>query len=399
VRQEEPVTIDSAPAADTVDLAVVGMTCASCANRIERKLNKMDGVTATVNYATGSARVEFTPAVSVDDLLGTVRGLGYDAFPPAPPALAAGDAAADDRTRAEIVAEAEVEALRRRFWGSLALAVPVVLLSMIPVLQFTFWQWLCFALASPVVLWGAWPFHHAAFVSARHGTTTMDTLISLGCIAAYSWSVWALFRGGAGLPNYAMSESLIPTFGQRMSTAVPDIYLEVAAALPVFILAGRWFEARAKRESGAALRALLHLGATDVCVLRDGTELRVPIAALAVDELFVVRPGERIATDGLVTAGSSAVDESMLTGESLPVEVAPGDAVTGATMNVDGRLVVRATRVGEDTRLAQIGRLVTAAQTGKAPVQRLADRVSAVFVPVVLALSLATFLVWLWIGR
>jgi Cu+-exporting ATPase len=196
-----------------------------------------------------------------------------------------------------------------------------------------------------------------------------------------------------------MSESLIPTFGQRMSTAVPDIYLEVAAALPVFILAGRWFEARAKRESGAALRALLHLGATDVCVLRDGTEVRVPIAALAVDELFVVRPGERIATDGLVTAGSSAVDESMLTGESLPIEVAPGDAVTGATINVDGRLVVRATRVGEDTRLAQIGRLVTAAQTGKAPVQRLADRVSAVFVPVVLALSLATFLVWLWIER
>ena len=393
------MTTDGAVLTDTVDLAVLGMTCASCANRIERKLNKMDGVTASVNYATGSARVEFTPAVSVDDLLGTVRGLGYDALPPAPHALPSVDGHADDRTPAELAADAEEEALRRRFWGSLALALPVVLLSMVPVLQFTFWQWLCFALASPVVLWGAWPFHRAAFLSARHGTTTMDTLISLGCLAAYSWSVWALFRGGAGLPGYGMSESLIPTFGQRMTAAVPDIYLEVAAALPVFILAGRWFEARAGRESGAALRALLHLGATDVSVLRDGAEARVPIAALAVGESFVVRPGERIATDGIVTAGSSAVDESMLTGESLPVEVAAGDAVTGATINVDGRLVVRATRVGEDTRLAQIARLVTDAQTGKAPVQRLADRVSAVFVPIVMAISLTTFLVWMWIER
>jgi Cu+-exporting ATPase len=393
------VTIDSAPRTDTVDLAVVGMTCASCANRIERKLNKMDGVIATVNYATGNARVEFTPAVSVDDLLGTVRGLGYDAFPPAPPALPTDGAEAGARTPAELAADAEVEALRRRLWGSLALAVPVVLLSMIPALQFTFWQWLCFALASPVVIWGAWPFHRAAFVSARHGATTMDTLISLGCLAAYSWSVWALFRGGAGLPGYGMTESLIPSLGQRMSSTVPDIYLEVAAALPVFILAGRWFEARAGRESGAALRALLHLGATDVSVLRDGAETRVPISALAVGESFVVRPGERIATDGVVTAGSSAVDESMLTGESLPVEVTVGDAVTGATINVDGRLVVCATRVGDDTRLAQIARLVTAAQTGKAPVQRLADRVSAVFVPVVMAISLTTFVVWMWIER
>ena len=382
-----------------VDLAVVGMTCASCANRIERKLNKLEGVTATVNYATETARVEFTPSVTVDDLLATVRGLGYEAFPPAPPADAHGDAA-DDRTALELAGESEVEALRRRFWGSFALAAPVVALSMLPFLQFTYWQWMCFALASPVVLWGAWPFHRAAWVSLRHGTTTMDTLISLGCLAAYLWSVWALFLGGAGLPGYAMTESPLPSFGSGAAHGpIPDIYLEVAAALPVFILAGRWFEAMAKRESGAALRALLHMGASDACVLRDGVETRIPIDQLSVGDVFVVRPGERIATDGEVTSGSSAVDESMLTGESLPVEVAVGSLVTGATVNADGRLLVRATRIGDDTRLAQIARLVTAAQMGKAPVQRLADRVSAVFVPAVLVLSVVTLVVWLWIGR
>ena len=382
-----------------VDLAVVGMTCASCANRIERKLNKLEGVSATVNYATETARVEFNPSVTVDDLLATVRGLGYEAFPPAPPAGARDDAA-DDRTALELAGESEVEALRRRFWGSFALAAPVVALSMLPPLQFTYWQWMCFALASPVALWGAWPFHRAAWVSLRHGTTTMDTLISLGCLAAYSWSVWALFLGGAGLPGYAMTESLLPNFGSGAAHGpIPDIYLEVAAALPVFILAGRWFEAMAKRESGAALRALLHMGASDACVLRDGVEARIPIDQLVVGDVFVVRPGERIATDGEVMSGSSAVDESMLTGESMPVEVAVGSLVTGATVNADGRLLVRATRIGDDTRLAQIARLVTAAQMGKAPVQRLADRVSAVFVPAVLVLSVVTLVVWLWIGR
>jgi Cu+-exporting ATPase len=376
------------------------MTCASCANRIERKLNKLEGVTASVNYATESARVEFSPRVSVADLLATVRGLGYEAFPPAPPTPTVHDETQDDRTAIEKAHDSEVDGLRRRFWGSFALAAPVVALSMIPVLQFTFWQWLCFALASAVVVWGAWPFHRAAWAALRHGTTTMDTLISLGCLAAYAWSVWALFLGGAGLPGYGMTESLIPSFGSGATHGpVPDIYLEVAAALPVFILAGRWFEARAKRESGAALRALLHLGASEVSVLRDGVEARIPIAQLAVGDVFVVRPGERIATDGEVTAGASAVDESMLTGESLPVEVSPGSPVTGATINLDGRLIVRATRIGSETRLAQIAQLVTSAQMGKAPVQRLADRVSAVFVPAVLAISLLTLLAWLWVAR
>ncbi len=377
----------------TVDLALIGMTCSSCANRIERKLNKLDGVVATVNYATESAHVEFTRAITLDDLLKTVQDTGYEAIPPAPEPL---PGAADDRSAAEVAGDAEVADLRQRFWVSFTLAVPVVLISMIPPLQFTYWQWLCFALAGPVVLWGAWPFHRAAWTALRHGTATMDTLISVGCLAAFAWSTWALFRGGAGLPGYSMTESLIPTFElDPQGSSMPDVYFEVAAAVPVFILAGRWFEAKAKRQSGAALRALLHMGAKDVSVLRGGREVRVPIGELHVGDHFVVRPGERIAADGEVTEGSSAVDESMLTGESVPVEVETGSAVTGATVNIDGRLVVRAARVGDDTKLAQIARLVTAAQSGKAPVQRLADRASAVFVPVVIGISILTFIAWM----
>lgn len=390
------MSIDTGPDSQSVDLAVIGMTCSSCANRIERKLNKMDGVTATVNYATETASVQFAPNITLEDLLKTVHDTGYEALPPAPPEHESTDA--DERSAAEIAGDREVEDLRTRFWGSLALATPVLLLSMIPPLQFTYWQWLCFALASPVVFWGAWPFHRAAWLNLRHRTATMDTLISMGCLAAYLWSAWALFFGGAGVPGYGMSESLLPSF-DREPTAMPDIYLEVAAAVPVFILAGRWFEARAKRRSGAALRALLHLGAKDVAVLRGGVETRIPVSQLLVGDRFVVRPGERIATDGVVVEGTSAVDESLLTGESVPIEVQPGSDVTGATVNADGRLVVEATRIGDDTRLAQIARLVAQAQSGKAPVQRLADRISAVFVPIVLLIALATLLVWLWIGR
>ena len=383
----------------TIDLAVIGMTCSSCANRIERKLNKMDGVTASVNYATEVAHVDFPLGISVEDLLRTVDEAGYEAIPPAPPPVPGSPGGEDPRTAAEIAGDEEVADLRQRFYVSLALAVPVVALSMIPPLQFLYWQWLCFALASPVVFWGAWPFHRAALKNARHGAATMDTLVSMGCMAAYLWSTWALFKGGAGIPGYAMTESLIPSLELTTEqTGMPDIYLEVAAAVPVFLLAGRWFEARAKREAGSALRALMNLGAKDVAVLRGGVEVRVPIADLLVGDRFVVRPGERIATDGVVVDGISAVDESLLTGESFPVEVEPGSNVTGATVNADGRLVVQATRVGNDTRLAQISRLVTEAQSGKAPVQRLADRISAVFVPIVLLISLGTLLAWLWIG-
>jgi len=397
------VSIDSEQPVSEVDLSVIGMTCASCANRIERKLNKMDGVSASVNYATETARVQFAPTISIDDLLKTVHDIGYEALPPEPPKAPEStvDESGDDRSAAEIVSDHEVDDLRRRFWVSLALATPVVLVSMIPPLQFMYWQWFCLVLATPVVFWGAWPFHKAAWKSLRHGTTTMDTLISMGSLAAYIWSVWALFFGGAGLPGYSMSESLIPKFGGETTTTsnMPAIYLEVAAAVPVFILAGRWFEARAKKRSGAALRALMHLGAKDVSILRDGVEVRVPVSQLGVGDRFVVRPGERIATDGYVVEGTSAVDESMLTGESVPVEVAPGSDVTGATINADGRIIVEATRIGNDTRLAQIAKLVTDAQSGKAPVQRLADRVSAIFVPVVIGIAILTWIGWMLWGH
>jgi Cu+-exporting ATPase len=364
-----------------VHLDITGMTCASCANRIERKLNKLDGVQASVNYATEAATVRFDPArVDTDRLLETVAAAGYSAALPAPPAR-------DD----EPVREDHEAELRRRLLISAVLTLPVLLLSMVPALQFDNWQWLALTLASPVAVWGAWPFHRAAAVNARHGASTMDTLVSIGITAAYLWSLWALFLGDAGMPGMRMSFDLVPERG----AGAHEIYLEVASAVTVFLLAGRYAEARAKRRSGAALTALLELGARDAAVLRGGTEHRVPISELAVGDRFVVRPGEKVATDGVVVSGASAVDLSMLTGESVPVEVAVGDRVTGATVNVGGRLVVEAIRVGEATTLAQLGRMVTQAQSGKAPVQRLADRVSAVFVPVVLAIAVLTLLGWL----
>ncbi|KQX61971.1 cation-translocating P-type ATPase [Angustibacter sp. Root456] len=392
-----PSSAPSSPAAgsapsSTVELAISGMTCASCAARIEKKLNKLDGVTATVNYATEKAKVTFPDGVTPDELVSVVEATGYGATLPAPPA---DDAPAGAEAEP---ADSEADALRRRLLVSLALTLPVVVLAMVPALQFTNWQWLSLTLASPVVVWGAWPFHRAAVTNARHGAATMDTLISVGVSAAYLWSLWALFIGDAGMPGMRMTFTLLPEQGAGAN----EIYLEVASAVTVFILSGRYFEARAKRRSGAALRALLDLGAKDVAVLRDNgsgpTEVRIPVSQLAVGDHFVVRPGEKIATDGEVVEGTSAVDASMLTGESVPVEVGAGDTVVGATVNAGGRLVVRATRVGSDTQLAQMARLVEDAQSGKAEVQRLADRVSAVFVPVVIVLALATLAAWLLTG-
>ncbi len=380
------VVPQAAPA--SVDLVIGGMTCASCAARIEKKLNRMPGVEATVNYATEKARVTFGDGVTPADLVATVLATGYTAALPAPPEAeqpdVADQAAPDDHA----------EAWRTRLRISLALTVPVVLLAMVPFLQFDSWQWLSLTLASPVVVWGALPFHRAAWTNLRHGAATMDTLISVGVGAAYLWSLWALFVGDAGMPGMRMSFTLLPAQGAGRN----DIYLEVASAVTVFIIAGRYAEARAKTRSGAALRALLGMGAKDVAVLRDGVEHRVPVGQLAVGDVFVVRPGEKLATDGVVVEGSSAIDASMLTGEPVPVEVAAGDAVVGATVNAGGRLVVRATRVGADTQLAQMARLVDEAQSGKAEVQRLADRVSGVFVPVVVVLALLTLAGWLLTG-
>ena len=362
---------------ESVELTIDGMTCASCAARIEKKLNKLEGVSATVNYATETAHVSVTDsAVDAETLIGTVEKLGYSA---ALPNLE--DETADDDV------DPETAMWRQRLIVSSALALPVLLMSMIPALQFGNWQWLALTLASPVAVWGAWPFHHAAWVNLRHGATTMDTLISVGVGAAYLWSVYALFFGDAGMTGMTMSVSLTASGSE-------EIYLEVASVVTVFIVAGRYLERRAKQQAGAALRALLSLGAKDVAVLRDGQESRIPIEQLAVGDLFVVRPGEQIATDGVVLEGSSAVDTSMLTGESVPVEVGADDAVVGATVNVGGRLVVRATRVGADTQLAQMASLVSAAQAGKAPVQRLADRVAAIFVPVVIAIAATTWVGW-----
>ena len=360
--------------ADSVELAITGMTCSTCASRIERKLNRVPGVHATVNYATESAHIELDSDIPVADLVRVVEQTGYAATP-------VSDHDGD---------EADVDALRRRFLVSLALALPVVAVSMIPVLQFPGWQWVALALTTAIVGWGAWPFHRAAAINARHAASTMDTLVSMGVLAAYLWSLWAILFGGAGAIGYTMSHG----FGGHSATGTPDIYLEVAAAVPVFLLAGRWFEARAKRRSTAALRALAALAAPDAALLVDGIETRVPVADLRVGDVFIVRPGERIATDGVVEDGASAVDTSLLTGESLPVEVGAGDAVVGSTINVDGVLTIRATRVGADTQLAQISRLVMQAQAGKAPVQRLADRISAVFVPAVIAISLVTLAAW-----
>jgi Cu+-exporting ATPase len=371
-----------------VVLTIGGMTCSSCAARIERKLNRLDGVTATVNFATETAAVAYDPLrIDPQAMVATVETTGYTATLSEPPAQSGGSG---DATRDQTLGD-EIDNLRQRLLVSALLSVPVVLLAMIPALQFRHWQWLSLTLAAPVAVWGASPFHRAAAINARHRAATMDTLISLGVLAAFGWSLWALFLGGAGEPGMRMG------WGVRDSGA-SELYLEVAAGVTVLILLGRYFEARAKRRSGAALRALLELSAKDVAVLRGGGEVRVPANELAVDDLFVVRPGEKIGTDGVVVEGTSAVDASMLTGEPVPVEVGPGDAVVGATVNASGLLVVRATRVGADTALAQIARLVTAAQSGKAPVQRLADRVSAVFVPVVIALSLATLAGWLLAG-
>ena len=366
-----------------VELPITGMTCASCAARVEKRLNRLEGVAATVNYATETATVDFDPSrVAPEGLVEAVEAAGYGAQLPA----AAG--AADDAA-AEIDPSAP---LRRRLIASAALSAPVLAMSMVPALQFDNWQWLALQLATPVVLWGAWPFHRAAWVNLRHGAATMDTLISVGTLAAWGWSLVALFLLGAGDPGMRMGFDLVVDPG----AAADHIYLEVAAVVTTFLLAGRYFETRAKRRAGTALRALLELGAKEASVLGPGgEERRVPVEALGPGDRFVVRPGERIATDGIVEEGSSAVDASLLTGESVPVEVGPGDTVAGATINAGGRLEVRATRVGADTALAQIGRLVTRAQSGKAPVQRLADRISAVFVPVVIALSAATLGFWL----
>ena len=362
-----------------ITLAIGGMSCASCAARVEKKLNQVDGVAATVNFATEQATVDF-PAAS-RRTTSSPRSK-KPATPRRYPRATAAEAPAD--------ADATAPWLRRLLISAI-LTVPVVLLSMVPALQFDYWQWVALALASPVVVWGAWPFHRAALANLRHRAATMDTLISVGVAAAYLWSVWALLFTHAGMPGMKMTMSLLAD-----NDTGPHLYLEVAAAVTTFILAGRYFESRAKRRSGAALRALLDMGAKDVAVLRDGsTETRIPVDQLAVGDIFVARPGEKIATDGVVVSGTSAVDASMLTGEPVPVEVGPGDSVVGATVNVGGRLEVRATRVGSDTQLAQIARLVTAAQSGKAEVQRLADRVSAVFVPIVIGLSLLTLATWL----
>jgi len=376
----------SAASTEQIELPITGMTCASCASRIERRLNKLDGVSATVNYATEKARVDFDPgAVAPEQLVAAVAAAGYQAVLP---------------VRAAAVADAphepnELTALRRRLVVAAALSLPVLLMAMIPALQFDDFQWLSLTLVTPVVLWAAWPFHRAAWLNLGHRAATMDTLVSVGVLSAWLWSLYALFLGDAGMTDMRIAFDVIPKRGE----GADQVYLETAGVVTTFLLAGRWFEARAKRRAGAALRALLELGAKHVTVLQgDGGERRIPVEQLQVGDRIVVRPGEKVATDGVVEAGTSAVDMSMLTGEPVPVEVQPGSEVAGATVNAGGRLVVRATKVGADTALAQIARLVEDAQSGKAPVQRLADRVAAVFVPVVIALAVATLGFWLAAG-
>ncbi|MDN4613164.1 heavy metal translocating P-type ATPase [Leifsonia sp. F6_8S_P_1B] len=360
------------------------MTCASCAMRIEKKLNRLDGVTATVNYATEKARVTIPAGMDVTAVIEEVEKTGYTAALPAAKPDAAGK---DD--------DPELTGLRNRLIGSVALSVPVIALAMIPALQFTYWQWLSLTLAAPVVVWGAWPFHKAAFINARHGAATMDTLVSIGTLAAFAWSLYALFFGTAGMPGMTHGFS----FTVAASDGAGNIYLEVASGVTTFVLAGRYFEKRSKRQAGAALRALLELGARDVAILRDGQETRIPIEKLHVGDEFIIRPGEKIATDGVVVDGASAIDMSLLTGESVPIEVTVGDTVSGATVNAGGRLLVRATRVGSDTQLAQMAKLVEDAQSGKAEVQRLADRISGIFVPIVLGIAVITLAAWLITGH
>jgi Cu+-exporting ATPase len=374
----------SAPHVTEVDLDIDGMTCASCAARVERKLNKLPGVVATVNYATERAHISLPSDVSIADAIATVEATGYSASQPARI-----ESQADDGIQSD-----EVRSLRERVTISAVLAVPVVLMAMVPILQFDYWQWLSLTLAAPVVVWGALPFHRAAWINLRHGAATMDTLVSMGVGAAFLWSLYALFFGGAGEPGMRMAFHLLPTRADGTS----EIYLEVAAAVTTFILLGRYFEAQAKQRSSRALTALLSMGAKDVVVIRDGERVRIPIEQLVVGEVFVVGPGEKVATDGEVVEGRSAVDMSLLTGEPVPKEVGPGDAVVGAGINTFGRLMVRATRVGSDTHLARIAALVDQAQTQKAPVQRLADRISAVFVPIVIAIAALTAAGWIAAG-
>ena len=371
-----------------IELQISGMTCASCAMRIEKKLNKLDGVEATVNYATEKAQVTGPAGLDPQTLVAEVAKAGYTATLPTPPA----PDQVGEQTGSP--ADAELAGLRHRLIVSAVLTVPVVLLAMVPAWQFTYWQWLSLTLAAPVVVWGAWPFHRAAWANLRHGAATMDTLISVGTLAAFAWSLYALFLGTAGQPGMVHPFELTVASGDGSA----NIYLEVAAGVTTFVLAGRYFEKRSKRQAGAALRALLDLGAKEVAVLRDGSETRIGVDQLRVGDEFVVRPGEKIATDGVIVAGRSAVDASMLTGESVPVEVGDGDTVVGATVNVGGRLLVRATRIGADTQLAQMARLVEAAQSGKADVQRLADRVAGVFVPVVIGIAAATLGGWVGAG-
>ncbi|MEV7403946.1 heavy metal translocating P-type ATPase, partial [Streptomyces sp. NPDC091267] len=440
-----------APAAESsvAELTIGGMTCASCAARVEKKLNRMDGVTATVNYATEKARVNFGPQTGLADLIATVKKTGYTAEPvprpatapaptaeapapapaaeaPAPDAPPVPHTAGDPGTTAPTAASgssgaaqgpststaatqaapdapatsdapdaptAALDSLRQRLIVSAVLAAPVVAMAMIPALQFDNWQWLSLTLAAPVVVWGGLPFHRATWTNLRHGAATMDTLVSVGTLAAFGWSLWALFLGDAGMPGMRHGFDFTASRSEGSST----IYLEVAAGVVTFILLGRYLEAKSKRKAGSALRALMHLGAKDVAVLRSGAEVRIPVARLAVGDRFVVRPGEKVATDGTVVEGASALDASMLTGESVPVDVGVGDPVTGATVNLSGRLVVEATRIGADTQLARMAKLVEDAQNGKAEIQRLADRISAVFVPVVLLIALATLVSWLLI--
>ncbi len=378
---------------NTVELSIDGMTCASCASRIEKKLNRIDGVSATVNFATEKARVEFGEGISADQLVSTVEAAGYRAALPKRDGDRSGSADShggkDDDGRMD-----PAEALRRRLLICVALSVPVIAMAMVPALQFTNWQWLSLTLAAPVVVWGAWPFHVAAWTNLRHRAVTMDTLISIGTLAAFSWSIYALFWGTAGMPG--MTHAFELTIAR--SDGSGNIYLEVAAGVTTFILAGRYFEARAKRRAGDALRALLEMGAKTVSVRRADGEHRIAIEQLRAGDEFVVRPGEKVAADGVVIEGSSTVDTSMLTGESVPVEIAVDDRVVGATVNVDGILVIRADRVGSDTQLAQMAQLVEQAQSGKAPAQRLADRISGIFVPVVIGLALATLAFWIASG-
>ncbi|UXA07294.1 heavy metal translocating P-type ATPase [Mycobacterium sp. SMC-2] len=373
----------SAAPVSHIELTIAGMTCASCAARIEKKLNRLDGVAATVNYATEKAALTVPPGYDPQLLIAAVEQAGYSAT------LPQREAPAREKTD-----DAELTALRTRLVTSAVLATPVIAMAMIPALQFRYWQWASLVLAAPVVVWGGRPFHTAAWANLRHGAATMDTLVSIGTLSAFLWSLYALFLGTAGEPG--MRDGFELTV--RPSDGAGNIYLEVAAGVTLFVLAGRYFEKRSKRTAGAALRALLELGAKDVAVLRDGAETRIPVDRLAVGDEFVVRPGEKVATDGIVVSGSSAVDASMLTGESVPVEVGAGDTVTGATVNAGGRLVVRATRVGDDTRLAQMAKLVEEAQSGKAEVQRIADRISGVFVPVVIGIALMTLGAWLAFG-